>query len=110
MAFKSTRKKTGTNSYETVTHNQKTGGIRRTRTVKLPGITRSTSISTKKPGTRITTSRKVADGYTQRTSYSTVKKPKGYKTKTRRNSSGTGLSFKKISFILIAIVVIAIFA
>lgn len=110
MAYKSTRQKTGTNSYETVTHNRKTGEIRRTQTVKLPEGTRSSSSSNKRPGVRISTTRKVGGGYTQKTSYSTVKKRKKSPANRSHKSKGSGLSFKTIFFLFLFLITVLFFA
>lgn len=108
MATKRTRRKTGSNSYETITHNNQTGRTTRTRTVKLPGgVTHSSSTSNRTSGVRRTSTFTNNDGWFTRKTYSTPKTVKNAKSRTSKSRSSKGSSFT--AFILSSIVFIILY-
>lgn len=95
MAIKRTRRKTGSNNYETITHNNRTGRTTRTKTVKLGGgVTQSTSTNSRKSGSRRTYTFNNNGWITKRT-YSSPKTVKTAKSVTRKTRSSNGSSTKQ---------------
>ena len=86
MAYKTTRKKTGVNSYEKRTYNTKTGSTRITRTVK-PTKSLTISRSVNKNGSVKTTTTNNINGWVTKTSKTSGSTPRSKSYKPKRTKS-----------------------